>query len=92
MAVDYAPHKVRVNAICPGVVETPLLRSSWAQAQGVPESEVDDLLADHWHRQIPMGRLGRVEEIAATAVYLASDESAWTTGSILTVDGGQTST
>jgi len=90
MAVDYAPQNVRVNAICPGVIETPLLRSAWAQAQGVPESEVDDLLAEHWHPQIPMGRLGRVDEIAAMALYLASDESAWTTGSILTVDGGQT--
>ena len=91
MAVDYAPHNVRVNAICPGVIETPLLRSAWAQAQGVPESEVDDLLAEHWHPQIPMGRLGAVDDIAAMALYLASDESAWTTGSILTVDGGQTS-
>ena len=91
MAIDYAPHNVRVNAICPGVIETPLLRRSWAQTQGVPESEVDDLLAEHWHPQIPMGRLGQVDEIAVTAVYLASDESAWTTGSILTVDGGQTS-
>jgi len=90
MAVDYATHNVRVNAICPGVVETPLLRHSWALAQGVEESQVDDLLAQHWHPQIPMGRLGQVDEIAATAVYLASDESAWTTGSILTVDGGQT--
>ena len=91
MAVDYAPHNVRVNAICPGVIETPLLRSAWALAQGVPESGVDDLLAQHWHPQIPMGRLGAVDDIAAMAVYLASDESAWTTGSILTVDGGQTS-
>lgn len=90
MAVDYAPHDVRVSAICPGVIETPLLRRSWALAQGVPESEVDDLLAEHWHPQIPMRRLGAVDDIAATAVYLASDESAWTTGSILTVDGGQT--
>lgn len=90
MAVDYAPHNVRVNAICPGVIETPLLRRSWAQAQGVEESEVDDLLAGHWHPQIPMGRIGQVDEIAAMALYLASDESAWTTGSILTVDGGQT--
>ena len=91
MAVDYAPHNVRVNAICPGVIETPLLRSAWAQAQGVPEPEVDELLAEHWHPQIPMGRLGAAEDIAAMALYLASDESAWTTGSILTVDGGQTS-
>ena len=90
MAVDYAPHNVRVNAICPGVIETPLLRRSWALAQGVEESEVDDLLAEHWHPQIPMGRLGQVDDIAAMAVYLASDESGWTTGSILTVDGGQT--
>ena len=91
MAVDYAAHNVRVNAICPGVIETPLLRRSWALAQGVPESEVDDLLAQHWHPQIPMGRLGAVDDIAAMAVHLASDESGWTTGSILTVDGGQTS-
>ena len=91
MAVDYAPHNVRVNAICPGVIETPLLRRSFALAQGVVESEVDDLLAEHWHPQIPMGRLGRSDDIAAMAVHLASDESAWTTGSILTIDGGQTS-
>ena len=91
MAVDYASLNVRVNAICPGVIETPLLRRSWALAQGVEESEVDDLLAQHWHPQIPMGRLGQVDDIAAMAGYLASDESAWTTGSILTIDGGQTS-
>ena len=90
MAVDYAPHNVRVNAICPGVIETPLLRRSWALAHGAAESEVDELLAEHWHPQIPMGRLGQVDEIAAMALYLASDESAWTTGSIMTVDGGQT--
>ena len=91
MAVDYAPHNVRVNAICPGVIETPLLRRSWALAQGVEESEVDELLAGHWHPKIPMGRLGAVDDIAAMALYLASDESGWTTGSIMTVDGGQTS-
>ena len=91
MAVDYAPHNVRVNAICPGVIETPLLRRSWALAQGVSESEVDDLIERHWNPQIPMERLGTVDAIAAMAVYLASDEAAWTTGSILTVDGGQTS-
>ena len=91
MAVDYASHNVRVNAICPGVIETPLLRRSWALSHGVEESEVDALLAEHWHPQIPMGRLGQVDEIAAMALYLASDESAWTTGSIMTVDGGQTS-
>ena len=91
MAVDYAPHNVRVNAICPGVIETPLLRSAWALAQGVPASEMDELLAEHWHPKIPMGRLGHVDEVAAMALYLACDESTWTTGSILTVDGGQTS-
>ena len=70
MTVDYAPHNVRVNAICLGVIETPLLRRSWALAQGVSESEVDDLLTQHWNPQIPMGRLGKVDDIAAIAVYL----------------------
>ena len=73
------------------MIETPLLRQSWAQAHGVDEREVDPLLDEHFVPEIPMGRLGHVDNIAAMAVYLASDESEWTTGSAMIVDGGQTS-
>lgn len=90
MAVDYARHGVRVNAICPGVIDTPLLRQARAEAQGVSEAEAETLIHEYWGPQIPMGRLGNVDHVAAMAVYLASDESEWTTGAAMMVDGGQT--
>jgi len=83
MALDHAGEGIRVNAICPGVVDTPMWRSR-RDALGRPlkKKEFDDL-----H---PVGRMGTPEDVAALAVYLASDESAWMTGSILTLDGGLT--
>ena len=79
-AVEYARSGIRVNALCPGPIETPLLA---------------ELLADPVRRQrrlvhIPLGRFGRPEEIAAAALFLASDESSFVTGSALVVDGGIT--
>ncbi|MFL6617418.1 MAG: SDR family oxidoreductase [Povalibacter sp.] len=87
IAMDFIKEGIRCNAICPGTVETPSLLeriSGQAQAQGV---SVDEVHAQFVSRQ-PMGRLGRPEEVAALAVYLASDESAFTTGAIHVVDGG----
>lgn len=82
LAADFIKRGLRVNAICPGTIETPSLEERIA-AQGGGEA-VRKAFID---RQ-PMGRLGRPEEVAALAVYLASDESSFTTGQIHVVDGG----
>ena len=87
VAADFVARGVRCNAICPGTVESPSLReriAAGAQASGQTPAQVE---ASYIARQ-PMGRLGRSEEIAALAVYLASDESAFTTGTAQIVDGG----
>lgn len=87
VAADFITRGVRCNAICPGTVESPSLRdriAAQAQASGQTLAQVE---AAFIARQ-PMGRLGRVEEIAALAVYLASDESSFTTGTAQIIDGG----
>ena len=82
VAADFVGHGIRCNAICPGTVETP----SW---QGRVDNAPDPAAArrDFLARQ-PMGRVGTPAEIAALSVYLASDESAFTTGTIHIIDGG----
>jgi NAD(P)-dependent dehydrogenase (short-subunit alcohol dehydrogenase family) len=94
MAVDYGPQGIRVNAICPGTVPTPLVRATYekrggfsATAAASPDASVDELI-DAAKVRHPIGRLGTVEEIAQLALHLASDESSWTTGSVITIDGG----
>ena len=82
IAADYVGRGVRCNAICPGTVQSPSLEQRIA-AQGDPKT----IHAEFVSRQ-PMARLGRPEEIAALAVYLASDESSFTTGQIHIIDGG----
>ncbi|GLU35601.1 SDR family oxidoreductase [Trinickia caryophylli] len=87
VAADFVTRGVRCNAICPGTVASPSLSAriaEQAQAQGKTVAEVE---AAFVARQ-PMGRIGRPEEIAALAAYLASDESAFTTGQIHLIDGG----
>lgn len=87
VAADYVARGLRCNAICPGTIESPSLReriSTQAQDSGQTVAQVE---AAFVARQ-PMGRLGRTEEIAALAVYLASDESAFTTGTAQIIDGG----
>lgn len=89
IAGDFVGKGIRCNAICPGTVESPSLRDRVrAQAAASGRAEAD-VLAEFEGRQ-PMGRLGRPAEIAALAVYLASDESAFTTGTVSVVDGGWT--
>ena len=82
IAADFIRSGVRCNAICPGTVQSPSLDQRIA-AQGNIEKARSEFVA----RQ-PMGRIGRPEEIAALAVYLASDESGYTTGQIHIIDGG----
>lgn len=94
MAVDYGPDKIRVNAICPGTVPTPLVRQTYAEGGGFASSMDDradfDTIMDRSRARYPIGRVGAVEDIAAAALYLASDESSWTTGVAIPVDGGMT--
>lgn len=87
VAADHVGQGVRCNAICPGTVESPSLReriTAQAKATGQTLAQTEAFFVA---RQ-PMGRLGRTEEIAALAVYLASDDAAFTTGTAQIIDGG----
>jgi NAD(P)-dependent dehydrogenase (short-subunit alcohol dehydrogenase family) len=82
LAIQFRPKGIRSNVICPGPIETPLM-TEW-------------LLKDEEARRVrlsrqPSGRFGRPEDIVHCAIYLASDESDWTNGSVITIDGGITS-
>lgn len=84
VAQDYVAEGIRCNAICPGTVQSPSLDERLAATGDAAKAR-----ADFTARQ-PMGRLGRAEEIAQLALYLASDESAYTTGTAQIIDGGWT--
>jgi NAD(P)-dependent dehydrogenase (short-subunit alcohol dehydrogenase family) len=84
MALDHAQENIRVNCICPGIVETEMVADFILKAPD-PEAARRQRVGLH-----PLGRFGKPEDVAAMAVYLASDESSWVTGAALPVDGGYT--
>lgn len=84
MATDYAREAIRVNVICPGSINTPMLRAGFA-SDSDPLAAEQRCIARH-----PLGRLGTAEDVAYGALYLASDEASFVTGSILVIDGGFT--
>ncbi len=80
MAVEWAPHGIRANAVCPGVIDTPMLRL------------MDDPVAGHAYLEtgVPLRRLGTADEVAAVIVFLASPDASYLTGAAVPVDGGST--
>ena len=80
LAIDHAREGIRVNALCPGLIATPLT----AGAAALPGLE------QAWHAAIPLGRAGTPEEMAAVLAFLASDAASYGTGSVIVADGGQT--
>jgi 2-keto-3-deoxy-L-fuconate dehydrogenase len=87
VAADFVTRGIRCNAICPGTVASPSLEARIAAQAGAQGTSVDAARAAFVARQ-PMGRVGKPEEIAALALYLASDESSFTTGQAHVIDGG----
>jgi NAD(P)-dependent dehydrogenase (short-subunit alcohol dehydrogenase family) len=85
LAVEY-PKTLRVNAVCPGTVQTPFVEG---YLEKFHKHNKDEMRAELRARQ-PVGRLGRPEEVASLVRYLASDEAAFVSGSLMTIDGGWT--
>jgi NAD(P)-dependent dehydrogenase (short-subunit alcohol dehydrogenase family) len=85
LAVEFAARNIRVNALSPGLIDTNI----WSDIQAAAP-DIDQCMA-YWRANIPAGRVGRPEEIATAAVFLASDESSYMTGANMVVDGGMTS-
>lgn len=84
MAIDYAGYGIRVNCVCPGTIRTPLIELNVQMRKDGPA------WLEAMHRLHPLRRLGRPEEVAAAALFLASDESSFVTGAAVSVDGGYT--
>lgn len=84
MAIDFAPDGIRVNVICPGWIQTPLVED-WFSQQKDPEAARKYIYSQH-----PLGRIGTIEECGQAAAFLASEEASFITGSVITIDGGIT--
>ena len=85
MAVEFGSRNIRVNALSPGIIDTQI----WKDIQDAAADA--DACVEYWNSNIPMERVGKSIEIAKAAVFLASDDSGYTTGANLLVDGGMTS-
>ncbi len=92
LSVRLAPEKIRVNAVCPGPIDTPMLRVFVARPDQKSTAGMDpeDLVRRRAGGSVPLGRTGRPEEIANAALFLLSDEASFITGAALPVDGGVT--
>jgi dihydroanticapsin dehydrogenase len=77
--LEYAKSKVRVNCICPGVIETDMTKEFLATPA----------LREMLNFEYPIGRIGTVDDVAKSALYFASDDSSWVTGAVLALDGGE---
>jgi NAD(P)-dependent dehydrogenase (short-subunit alcohol dehydrogenase family) len=84
LALELAPRQIRVNAVCPGYVDTPMW-DEWLRSSNDPEALARQTEALH-----PLGRRGQPQDVASAVAYLASAQSAWITGTCLVVDGGLT--
>lgn len=86
-AIDYAPYNIRVNCICPGTINTPLLQGSVNRLATKSGRKTEEIYKELETIQ-PLTRIGKPEEIAETVAFLLSDESSFTTGSLFSIDGG----
>jgi len=88
-AAQYGPQQVRVNAILPGVMDTPMARDSAVKNRGLKPEQIDALWEEK-AAKVPLGRMGSGWDVAYAAAFLASDQAGFITGQCLTIDGGQT--
>jgi NAD(P)-dependent dehydrogenase (short-subunit alcohol dehydrogenase family) len=89
VAAEYGPRGIRANTICPGTVYTPLVQRTYAERSGA-DSSTEAAISKEIADKYPLRRMGTPEAIANAALYLASDESEWTTGAVFSIDGGLT--
>jgi NAD(P)-dependent dehydrogenase (short-subunit alcohol dehydrogenase family) len=88
-ALDYASYNIRANAICPGTIETPLYHKAIDRYCAKSGADKTAIHAEEAAQQ-PLGRIGQAEEVASLALYLASDDASFITGSLQMIDGGYT--
>jgi meso-butanediol dehydrogenase/(S,S)-butanediol dehydrogenase/diacetyl reductase len=88
MAIELAPHKITVNAICPGTMVTDMMRTGFGQTAARVGADVEALIEAHT-KSIPLGRMGTAEDMGSMAAWVASDDASFTTGASLNLTGGE---